>query len=95
MILDLTVNCAFYGSSRTYTICVGQLLFCRGGIYFLKSIPISEALEKKQTFLKIEEMLTVQSSKVGVLEHTEKGRDEFHVKALGLALWTHDYHLPS
>ena len=52
------VNCTFYGSSPTYTICVGQLLFCCGGISFLKSIRISEELEK-QTFLKIEETRTV------------------------------------
>ena len=38
--------------------CVGQLLFCCGGISFLKSIRISGELEK-QTFLKIEETLTV------------------------------------
>ena len=58
MIFILMVNCTFYGSSPTYTICVGQLLFCCGGISFLKSIRISEELEK-QTFLKIEETRTV------------------------------------
>lgn len=46
--------------------------------FSFKVYTLSEELEKKQIFLKIEETATVQTSEVGTLDYTKKRREKLN-----------------